>query len=366
MRVSNTLSFYIGRRFLLDFLLLMTLFIFLIFMFDTVELLRRASSKPDIGFATIVGMSLLKLPYLGQEIFPFAVLFGGMASFWRLTRSNELVITRAAGVSAWQFMFPVLVTAFGLGVIQVGVINHFASATLTRYELLEARNLKGNDNFLALSGSSLWLRQSNDTGQSVVHADHVSQQGQGVRLSNVVVFMYSGEDTFSGRLNAQEAELEDGFWRMTNAWIYKPDTAPVFEKEHWLETDLTLNKIQDSFAPPETMSFWALPGFIAQLEKAGFSAIRHRLHWHTLLAAPFLMCAMVLIAATFTLRQSRRGATTFVIAGGVFSGFVLYFFSDVVFALGLSDSIPVALAAWTPSGVATLLGLAMLLHLEDG
>ena len=48
------------------------------------------------------------------------------------------------------------------------------------------------------------------------------------------------------------------------------------------------------------------------------------------------------------------------------TGFVLYFFSDVVLALGLSDSIPVVLAAWTPSGVTLLLGLAMLLHLEDG
>ena len=114
------------------------------------------------------------------------------------------------------------------------------------------------------------------------------------------------------------------------------------------------------------MSFWALPGFIDTLEQAGFSALRHRLHWHALLAAPLLMCAMVLIAATFTLRHTRRGGTVFVIVGGVLTGFVLYFFSDVVFALGLSDSIPVALAAWTPSGVSTLLGLAMLFHLEDG
>ena len=78
------------------------------------------------------------------------------------------------------------------------------------------------------------------------------------------------------------------------------------------------------------------------------------------------MCAMVLIAATFTLRQTRRGGTTYIVSGGVLTGFVLYFFSDIVFALGLSDSIPVLLAAWTPSGVATMLGAAMLLHLEDG
>ncbi|MCW8971457.1 MAG: LptF/LptG family permease, partial [Rhodospirillales bacterium] len=130
--------------------------------------------------------------------------------------------------------------------------------------------------------------------------------------------------------------------------------------------DLTINRIQDSFSPPETMSFWDLPAFIDTLENAGFSAIRHRLHLHSLLATPLLLCAMVLIAATFTLRQSRKGGTVYVVSGGVLTGFLLYFFSDVVFALGLSDSIPVVLAAWTPSGVSMLLGLAMLLHLEDG
>jgi lipopolysaccharide export system permease protein len=75
---------------------------------------------------------------------------------------------------------------------------------------------------------------------------------------------------------------------------------------------------------------------------------------------------MVLIAASFTLRYSRQGDSTYVVGAGVLTGFALYFFSDIVIALGLSGSIPVTLAAWTPSGVATLLGLATLLHLEDG
>jgi len=45
---------------------------------------------------------------------------------------------------------------------------------------------------------------------------------------------------------------------------------------------------------------------------------------------------------------------------------LLYFLTDVVFALGLSSTIPVALAAWTPFGISTLLGVTLLLHLEDG
>jgi lipopolysaccharide export system permease protein len=114
------------------------------------------------------------------------------------------------------------------------------------------------------------------------------------------------------------------------------------------------------------MSFWDLPGFIKLLEESGFSAQRHRLHFNVLLARPFLFCAMVLVAATFSLRLQRRGGATMMIVCGVFAGFVLYFVSDIVVALGLSSKLPVLLAAWTPTGVSMMFGSSMLLHLEDG
>ena len=51
---------------------------------------------------------------------------------------------------------------------------------------------------------------------------------------------------------------------------------------------------------------------------------------------------------------------------GIATGFLLYFVSNVVAALGQTTSIPVALAAWTPAGVSTLVAVTLLLHLEDG
>jgi lipopolysaccharide export system permease protein len=114
------------------------------------------------------------------------------------------------------------------------------------------------------------------------------------------------------------------------------------------------------------MSFWDLPGFIGLLEQSGFPAQRHRLHFNVLLARPFLLCAMVLVAATFSLRMQRRGGATLMIVGGVVAGFLLYFLSDIIFALGLSAKVPVTLAAWTPTGVSLIFGASMLLHLEDG
>lgn len=366
MRLSPILSLYVGRLFLTTFLAVLGAMLVVILLADTVELLRRVSGKSHVSFTMVLEMALLKLPYMGQRTFPFAALFGGIAVFWRLSRHHELTVVRASGISAWQFLFPALVVALFLGAVQSGVFNPVASTFYARYQRQEAFLIDRSHSTLVISATGLWLRQAGETGQSVIHAVQVLQQDEGVHLREVSVFNYEGKDRFVGRINAETAELADGFWLLRQCWLMGQEEPTRFVAELRLPTDLTVAKIQNSFAPPETISFWELPEFIRTLENAGFSALGHRLHFNILLAAPLLMCAMVLIAASFSLRHPRRGGTIHIIGAGVLTGFALHFFSDVIFAIGLSDRVPVALAAWTPAVVATLLGMATLLHLEDG
>lgn len=363
-RLSATLSFYIGRRFLLSFGVVLFALAGVILLIDTIELLRRGISRPDVTFRLILQMAALRLPDMTQKVVPFAVLFGGMHTYWRLTRSHELVVTRAAGISIWQFLFPAIVLALLIGVFKITVFNPVASAMLSRFDQMEGKFLLGRTNLLAVSKSGLWLRQADGNRQSVIHASRVTPYD--MHLKEVIIFLYRGDDRFIGRVDAAEARLEDGFWHLQDALLTAPGQTAVFKAEHKVKTNWTLDKIQESFATPETMSFWDLPGFIDLLDAAGFSATRHRIYWYSLLAAPVLLCAMVLIAASFSLRLARRGGVALIIASGVLFGFLLFFISDLVFALGLSSSIPALLAAWTPAGFSMLVGLFVLLHLEDG
>ena len=364
MRLSATLSLYITRQFLAGIALVFIVLVGLVFLIDSVELLRRTGARAAIGFGTVVEMALLRLPYMSQKIIPFSVLFGGMLALTRLTRSHELVVARAAGVSVWQFLLPGLVLALVIGGFVVTAFNPFASATAWRYEQLEAKFLRRHSSLLAVSAAGLWLREAAKDGQTVVHALRISQQD--MELHDVIFFLYEGSDRFVRRIDAKIARLGPGYWDLGDVLISTPEEPSSRVETYRLETQLTLGQIQESFAPPETMSFWDLPGFIENLEASGFSAIRHRLHWHSILAIPMLLCAMVLIAAICSLRLTRRGGTGLMILGGLFAGFLLYFLTDVVLALGISGILPVVLAAWAPAGVFTLLGLALLLHFEDG
>ena len=365
--MSTVLSFYIGRNFLACFISVFAVFLSLIYLFDIIELLRLARTRDEVGIGLVLKMSLLKLPFLGQQAFPFAVLFGSMIAFLRMTRNHELVVARASGISAWHFLLPVLGLALILGTLQITVLNPLASVLKSKFDRLNAIHIKGQTNLLALSPNGLWLRETNKQNQSVIHSTTLNLSKNSIKLKDVTIFSYQGSNKYRQRLSAIKAELEDGFWLLSDVWIHERDKElPMHKKEHWLPTNITLNNLHDSFAPPETLSFWSLPDFISNLDKAGFSAVRHRLYWHSLLATPLLLLAMVLIAATFTLKQSPRAKTSIMIIGGILTGFFLFFFLDVVSALGLRESIPVILAAWAPSGISALLGLAMVFHLEDG
>lgn len=364
MRLSSTFSLYIGRQFVLWFATVFAALLVVVFLFDVVELLRRAASRPEVTLGIAIKMALLKLPLMMQKLLPFGILFGGMFAFSRLTRNHELVVARAAGVSVWQFTFPALTAAGLIGVIMVTIVNPVGSAMATKFEQMESRLFRGQSSLLAVSSGGIWLRQADTSGQAVIHANRVLPDA--MELQDVIFFLFEGTDRFTGRVDALTARLKPGRWEVTDAWVSKPDEPAVFHSEYHIPTDLTRDRIQDSFAAPETMSFWALPGFIQSLEAAGFTGMRHRLYWHSLLASPFLLGAMLLFAAAFSVRFTRRGGALAMLLSGLSVGFLLYFVSDVVFALGMAGSLPVIMSAWIPAGVSTLLGITVLFHLEDG
>lgn len=364
MRLSWTLSRYFVAQLLAGFGGVFGVFLILILLGDVVELMRRAASGPELPFSVILGMGLLQLPWLAERALPFAVLFGSLWTFIRLGRNHELVVTRASGVSVWQILTPCIGFTLLLGIFATGVYNPVSASMVAQFEQLEAKHLRGKASLLAMSSSGLWLRQADPNGQSVIHALRVSDQG--TNLEDVIIFLYEGVDKFIGRIDASRASLREGFWEIEAATLTGPNKILEYQPSYKLATTLTRERIQESFASPETLSFWDLPAFINVLEEAGFSAVRHRLHWHAIIATPLMLCAMVLISAIFAMRASALGGIGIAVAGTLLTGFALFFLTDLSLALGRSGSLPPILAAWMPAGVSVLLGVSLLLHFEDG
>ena len=370
MPVAATISLYVGRQFTAAVLAMLGALSGLVALFDFIELLRRSATKPDATFALVTEIAALRLPYIAMQILPFAVLLGGIVAFWRLTRSSELIVARAAGVSAWQFLAAPLASALLLGAVATGLVSPLSSAMLARAETLDNVYIRSSGGPLALSGGKLWLRQSDHgidpAGIAILLAHGVTLHGKTLVGSDVSVFRLTNDDRLLQRVEAVHAELTPGAWVLEGARTMMPDHLPEPVGTMRLPTDLTVGRVQESFASPDTLSVWALPSFIDLLERSGFSAIRHRLHLQALLALPLLAGTMALVSAGFSMRPSRRGGVAQMIGSGVAAGFALFVVSKVAEEFGQSGTLPAMLAAWVPAIAGLMLAVSLLLHLEDG
>jgi lipopolysaccharide export system permease protein len=360
---TSTLFRYISRQFLVHFAIIMLILLGIMYLFDVVDMLRRAANHQHASLGLILSMSFMKLPFLGQTILSMGILFTAIYTCWKLNKTSELVVIRSFGISAWQFLSPMIICALAIGIFSTTVINPVSAIFLSKYNRLNSLYLQNTQDLVTVSKTGIWLRQPFEQGYALLHsAGFDKKQWQ---LNNVIVLFFDDENTFLRRMDSPVAYLRDGYWEIQQPIVNDKKGMQKLEAQK-IPTALTSQKIEESFADPETISFWNIPEYIHIMEETGFPATRLYMHFHTLLAQPLLFAAMILLAATFSLRPPRFGGVATMIVLGVAAGFFIFFVESMLQAFGISQKIPVNLAAWTPSIVALLLGGSALLHLEDG
>ncbi|MBI1867450.1 MAG: LPS export ABC transporter permease LptG [Methylocystis sp.] len=360
--IGLTLTRYLAMRFLQTIMGIFITISCLMFVVVFVEMLRRASDNPQADAAAIALMTIMRVPAAAEMTLPFAVLFGAMATFVNLTRKLELVVARAAGVSVWQFLMPPVLTALVIGVASITLYNPISATMKQRSDQMEWE-------FFGAPGTSrldhsVWLRQHSVDGLAIIHAGGATAAG--AELSGVIVNVYQPDGGFLERVVAARAKLLAGVWVLEGARLTTPGEAPRIVGSYLLATDLTLEQLASSAAPPQGTPFWDLPRLGEATRQAGLDATGYSLQFQTLLARPLLLIAMVLVAASFSLRFFRFGDVARTISGGVVAGFVLYIVTKLFSDLGGAGMISPIVAAWSPALVGSMLGTLTLLHLEDG
>ena len=196
---------------------------------------------------------------------------------------------------------------------------------------------------------------------------HATGREEGGIIDGVTFYIFDQANRFQRRVEADTAILTPGKWRLTNVHELVPDHQVVAYETLELATDLTAEQVNQTFAATaDTVSFWRLSAAIALANAAGLDANEYRLQYQTLLARPVLLLAMVLIAATVSLRFARFGGIGWMILGGIGAGFVLYVVTKIAKDLGNAGLVDPSAAAWSPAVIGMLIGFSVLLNQEDG
>ena len=301
-------------------------------------------------------------------ILPLITVLTGIALFLGLARTSEMVAIRASGRSALKTLIAPVVTAILLGALAVGLLNPFVAATGKRFDTAAANIERGGSQTVSLGDSAVWLRQGlvvngKDDGQLMIRASRTSPDATTLYDASFTIY-----DPVTGpvrRIEAAQALLAPGEWQLSEVTEYpltepNPQAAARHSDSLTLPSELTAQRIREGFGRPDAVPVWQLPAFIAGLERAGFSANRHRTWFQMELARPFLMAAMVVIAAAFTMRPVRGRRTGIPVLLAFGAGIGVFFLRNLAQVLGDNGQVLPWIAAWAPPAVAALLGLSLI------
>ena len=215
---------------------------------------------------------------------------------------------------------------------------------------------------ISLLNQGLWLRQGTAAGYVLLHAQKIKLPMW--QMDDVVIMSFDQDHKFLERYDGAAGMLADGAWTF-GPGVITDGAVPVSTDSYRVPTDITRAEMEESFAAPDTVSFWALPAYIAMLQATGFPVTSLQIHYGSLLLLPVLCAGLIMIAAAVTIRPPRQGSQMKMVVIGILIGFVVFFMTNFLHALGASGQIPALLAACAPAALTLAGGMMVLLTLED-
>lgn len=361
------LDTYVIREFLRVFLLILSSFVLLMLIFTFFDLMGHILGN-HIPLV-IVGDYLLNLtPSMLYQLAPLAVLIAALVTFGVLNRNSEIVAMKAAGISLYRLVIPI---------VSIGAILAVSLFLFDQYYLPQAnRRQDALRNVIKGRPAQTYLRPEQ---QWIFGAPHAGEPGRIFyyqffdpgrnEFANLSVFEFN-PSTFelTQRIFAARVYWDSGShtWHFQNGWVSTFHNSSVngfrqFSVASFPEIHEQPGYFKKEALQSQEMNFGQLQAYIRDLRQSGFDTMELRVAlWHKL-AYPLTAIIMAGLAVPFALSMGRRGSLTAIaVAIGVA---LAYWVADGLFrAMGNVNYLPAALAAWSAVILFGLVGGYLLLR----
>ncbi len=367
-RFPLLLDDYVLREYSTNFALVLFTFstLFLIFTFFELigDIIRNRTPLVTVG-----DYLLNLIPYILYNTTPLCSLVAVLITFGSLNRTSELTAMKATGISLYRVVIPVLALTAVLAAGLFTFDEFYLPAANRRQESLRSV-IKGKPAQTFLRPDRKWI--SGQTGRSGEPARIFFYQffdPEKDVFANLTVFEFLPNSfVLHRRLFATSAHWDDHShdWIFENGWqrTFAGDSVLTYQPFAWLSVpeireEPSYFKKEDR--PSQEMSYHELSRYIADLDQSGFDTMRLRVQLNRKLAYPLITLVMALLAVPFALSMGKRGSLAGV-AAAIGLAITYWVVAGAFEAMGNVNTLPAALAAWSPDVLFGLAGSYLLLR----
>ncbi|MCH8685221.1 LPS export ABC transporter permease LptG [Pedomonas mirosovicensis] len=359
---SSTLARYLGQMFTIRVLAFL---IGLVMVLQTLDLLSESDKILAVegnGYGALLHYVSLRMPQLISQFLPFSVLLGTLVTLATLNQTSEVVVMRAAGISAHQVLMP-LVAAAGLIGLAHFVFNETVVVQSTaQLQAWERVGYAPRSEEAPPETQEVWVAD----GATIIHAREAIQRDGRLILPNFELYERREGSHLSRVTTAARAEYAGGTWTLYDVREYSPTGAPPVRRDTqpW-HTNVQTDRFLAVAVDPATVSYLRLHRAVAELSEGGHPTESLLASLYHKISGPFSSVLMPLLAAVSAFGVVRSGKLFVRIVIGMALGFGYFVADNFMLAMGQFGTVPPFLAAWAAPLLFLCIGESVLFRTEE-
>lgn len=314
----------------------------------------------DVGLYIPIALSLLYVPSLFYNMFPFIILLSGLWFFLKIKKTDEATVINVFGMSNFSIILIPSILSIILGIFFITSINPITSLLVKKYETIKGSYERDKDYLAAITINGIWIKEKNLEINNIIRSSSL----EGEKLINVTIYEFDQNNNFTRRIEAESANISSTKWSLKNVRIITNDGKILSEnlKNYSHISMYDVIKINSLYSNLDTISFWSIANEIKLLEERGYSTREMESKLQRSYAFPFFLLSMILLSSVFTLGvRFKENNWTYVFIA-IVASVLIYFFNDFSAVLGKTGKLPIKIAVWMPIAIIFIFSAVGIIH----
>src|SRR4051812_7033092 len=354
---AGLLDQYVSRMYLrvvaLAFLALVGLFYISTFI-DASDKLFKGSANGTM----IMSLLVYRTPQFVYFVIPIAALLSVLVTFGLLSRTSELTVMKACGVSLYRVALPIVVISLMFSAALFALDQEILARANRRATAIDDQ-IRGRPPKTFNPLNRRWMIGRDG---SIYHYGYFDPRHD-VLTSLTVFRLVPGTWSLASQTHAATAEFRSG-WTGVNGWTQEFTASPSAPKWRPFAREALALESPEYFKTEDTdadlMTAAQLRRSVRELAATGANVVSQEVDLQRKLAFPFVTFVMTLLAVPFGVSTGRRG-TLYGIGLGIVLALSYWLVMSVFVAIGKAGLLPPILAAWTPNIIVSATAVYLLL-----
>jgi lipopolysaccharide export system permease protein len=353
----KSINRYIINEYIKSLFVVIAVMLSIILLINLLDEFNFFKSKKDLKFIFFLIFTVLKIPNVLINLFPFIVLFAGIVFYLKIYNHNEVISLRVMGYSNIQIILIPALTSFVIGYVIVFLIVPFSSSMLRYYEDLRSE-YNETKNLVFVNETGIWILDKNEKEKNIIRIEKINKDFSVV--SQITIYNYDASNNFIRRIDATEGIINDKNWLLNKVNIIsinKKNNKDNYLNNYNYTSNVNISELKNVYKNTETTSLLDINKEMLILEDKGYSTIDLRIRYQKLISFPVYLLAMSILSGLMIINLGKTSNYLKYGSYGVIISIIIYFLNDLSITIAKSGIISVDFSVWIPIFLIILINL---------